>query len=96
MRLSLVKYIGGVTSRVEQAPFIYAVSDEDPSVSMDLHADNVYWPEPPTKLCFFYEHPAIRGGLNPLLNMGTFVSKLPLEVVAEFERRLVRYIVLPR
>lgn len=88
---SLKPYIGGVTSREEVAPCIYAASDEDSSVSMDLHQDNTYWPRPPTKLFFYYEQPAAIGGLNPLLDMRAFISKLPQNIVDEFETRLVRY-----
>lgn len=88
----LTGYVGGVTNRTEIYPLIYPASDEDAGVSMDLHQDNTYWRVQPAKLFFFYERPAARGGLNPLLSVRELATRLPRPFVEELERRRLRYV----
>ena len=87
----LTKYVGGVTLRPEAEPMIYPASEEDCRVCMDLHQDNTYWPHPPRKLFFYYEEPAKVGGLNPLLDMRSFMTRIPASVVHKLEQLGVRY-----
>lgn len=82
---ALTEYVGGVTQRPQTAKMVYPASDEDPTVCMDLHQDNTYWPKPPAKLLFFYEKPAERGGLNPLLDMRKYQQKLAEELASDQE-----------
>ena len=87
----LTRYVGGVTQREQSGFMVYPASGEDPRVCMDLHQDNTYWPKPPQQLFFYYEHPAEIGGLNPLLDMREYLSKIPSDIAAKFESLGVRY-----
>ncbi|MEH6550043.1 MAG: TauD/TfdA family dioxygenase [Pseudomonadales bacterium] len=87
----LTRYVGGVTQREQSGFMVYPASDEDSRVCMDLHQDNTYWPEPPKQLFFYYEQPAVKGGLNPLLDVREYLSKIPADIIAKFERLGVRY-----
>jgi len=87
----LTRYVGGVTQREETGFMVYPASGEDPQVCMDLHQDNTYWPTPPQQLFFYYEQPAEVGGLNPLLDMREYLSKIPSDIVAKFVSLGVRY-----
>jgi hypothetical protein len=91
MEYKLTRYVGGVTARQEADFMVYPASEEDPRVCMDLHQDNTYWPEPPHQLFFYYEQPAAKGGLNPLLDVREYLKKIPKEIVARFESLGVRY-----
>ncbi len=91
MDYKLTRYVGGVTARKESDFMVYPASDEDPQVCMDLHQDNTYWLEPPKQLFFYYEQPAEKGGLNPLLDVREYLKKIPKDIVAKFESLGVRY-----
>ncbi len=87
----LTRYVGGVTAREQSGLMVYPASDEDSRVCMDLHQDNTYWSEPPKQLFFYYEQPAAVGGLNPLLDVREYLSKIPADIVSKFENLGVRY-----
>jgi len=87
----LTRYIGGITARKQSGVMVYPASEEDSRVCMDLHQDNTYWLQPPKQLFFYYEQPAKVGGLNPLLDMREYLSKIPTDIVSKFENLGIRY-----
>ena len=60
--LPLRRYVGGVTSRSEVAPYVGVISEERADLSMEPHQDNPYWASPPTHLAIFVARPPASGG----------------------------------
>mmetsp|Transcript_61524 Transcript_61524/g.179817 ORF Transcript_61524/g.179817 Transcript_61524/m.179817 type:complete len:418 (+) Transcript_61524:68-1321(+) len=92
--MTLVDYVGGVTSRPVVAPKVTPASSEAPHVSMEPHMDNPYWPVPPERLVFWVQSPAQVGGQALLTDSRQVLRQLQEtspEVLAELQRRHVRY-----
>eukprot|EP00746_Dinoflagellata_sp_MGD_P026307 gnl/MRDRNA2_/MRDRNA2_161981_c0_seq1.p1 gnl/MRDRNA2_/MRDRNA2_161981_c0~~gnl/MRDRNA2_/MRDRNA2_161981_c0_seq1.p1 ORF type:complete len:390 (+),score=59.95 gnl/MRDRNA2_/MRDRNA2_161981_c0_seq1:142-1170(+) len=94
--LNLVDYVGGVTTRPVVAPKVTPTSTEGPSVSMEPHMDNPYWPKPPTHLVVYAELPPARGagGQSLISDNRAALKQLRTqydEILEALENRLIRY-----
>lgn len=95
--LSLVDYIGGVTSRPVLAPKVMPTSTESHLVSMEPHVDNPYWPRPPTHLAVYARRPVPVGEGGQSIATDTRAVWQTLreeqpELLAELRARRVRYL----
>lgn len=92
--MTLVDYVGGVTSRPEAASKVTPASTEPAHVSMEPHVDNPYWPVPPARLILFVGQAPKSGGQALVSDTRAMLRQLREQspkVLAELERRHVRY-----
>jgi alpha-ketoglutarate-dependent taurine dioxygenase len=84
-------YLGGTSPRVQINEGVYESTRFPRSLSLPLHNEMSYLPEPPRRIAFFCDVPAASGGETPLADSREIYQRIPPAVRAVFETSGIRY-----
>ncbi|XP_078575908.1 dapdiamide synthesis protein DdaC-like isoform X3 [Branchiostoma floridae x Branchiostoma japonicum] len=93
LRLTLMRYEGGIAIRTEVAKAVYTASDEPPEFCIEPHNEMAYTTHPPEKIIFFCLDPPSpgAGGETVISDVREVLSRLDKDVVDKFEKLGVMY-----
>mmetsp|Transcript_33710 Transcript_33710/g.41470 ORF Transcript_33710/g.41470 Transcript_33710/m.41470 type:complete len:395 (-) Transcript_33710:44-1228(-) len=87
-------YRDGISPRTKVLDGIFTSTEYSAKYDMALHNEMSYNREPPSKIAFFCENAPPKGsGRTPIASSEEILKKLPRNIVSEYKRRGVRYIV---
>jgi hypothetical protein len=89
---NLMEYVGGTSPRLPVKGRIATSTEAPPRAVVPQHQEMSYTFPFPDKLMFFCEVAPPVGGQTPLADMRNVTAKLPMGLMAEFERRGLRLV----
>lgn len=84
-------YLGGTSPRSQVDGQVYESTRFPRNLSLPLHNEMSYLPEPPRRIAFFCDVPASSGGETPLADSREIYKRIPPATRAVFEKSGIRY-----